>query len=442
MMPDRLVIPLIVIFLFGMEWGTAELRADVIRLKNGGEIRGTMDRQKASRENTPLDIVSLSGIQMRIAREDVEFFVFRSSRVEEYETRERQAFDSAEDHWDLVMWCVRNQLEKQKQHHLEQVVRLSPNHERARKMLDHVKHRGDWMPQEEMMSRKGYVKHQNRYITMQEMALISAKEEQQEVNQEWFDQMKRWKAALYSKTQDDSQAALTELQALRDPDAVPALVKIFAFHPDQAARVLMLDILDAIDAPDAKAAIARQALFDDSSQLRNQALGFIPNSYRFQANQLYLEHLSHSDNKIVNRAARGLEEIGTEESIPHLVDALITSHTYIVQVPYREGVTFAANGSNNGQLGSGVLPAEIELLARTGQLPFGVQINEPLGIPSQAGVKWKPVKVHRNLKNSTVLATLTKLTEEDFGYDQRSWRLWMAAQKNHGRSLFTADPAS
>ena len=161
-MPDRLVIPLIVIFLFGMEWGTAELRADVIRLKNGGEIRGTMDRQKASRENTPLDIVSLSGIQMRIAREDVEFFVFRSSRVEEYETRERQAFDSAEDHWDLVMWCVRNQLEKQKQHHLEQVVRLSPNHERARKMLDHVKHRGDWMPQEEMMSRKGYVKHQNR----------------------------------------------------------------------------------------------------------------------------------------------------------------------------------------------------------------------------------------------------------------------------------------
>ncbi|MDB4637643.1 MAG: hypothetical protein P8M30_12785 [Planctomycetaceae bacterium] len=441
-MPDRLVIPLIVIFLFGMEWGTAELRADVIRLKNGGEIRGTMDRQKASRENTPLDIVSLSGIQMRIAREDVEFFVFRSSRVEEYETRERQAFDSAEDHWDLVMWCVRNQLEKQKQHHLEQVVRLSPNHERARKMLDHVKHRGDWMPQEEMMSRKGYVKHQNRYITMQEMALISAKEEQQEVNQEWFDQMKRWKAALYSKTQDDSQAALTELQALRDPDAVPALVKIFAFHPDQAARVLMLDILDAIDAPDAKAAIARQALFDDSSQLRNQALGFIPNSYRFQANQLYLEHLSHSDNKIVNRAARGLEEIGTEESIPHLVDALITSHTYIVQVPYREGVTFAANGSNNGQLGSGVLPAEIELLARTGQLPFGVQINEPLGIPSQAGVKWKPVKVHRNLKNSTVLATLTKLTEEDFGYDQRSWRLWMAAQKNHGRSLFTADPAS
>ncbi len=441
-MPDRLTILLVLFCLFGMEWGTAELCADVIRLKNGGEIRGAMDRQKASRENLPLDIVSLSGIQMRVAREDVEFFVFRSPRVEEYETRERQALNTADDHWGLVMWCVRNQLEKQKQHHLEQVVRLSPNHERARKMLDHVQFRGDWMPREEMMSRKGYVKYQNQYITMQEMALIAAEEQQQDVNQEWFDQMKRWKAALYSKTSDDSQAALAELQALRDPGAVPALVKIFAFHPDQAARGLMLEILDAIDSPDAKEAIVRQALFDDSSQLRNQALGFIPKSYQFQANKIYIEHLSHSDNKIVNRAARGLEEIGTEESVSHLVDALITSHTYIVQIPYREGVTFGANGSNNGQLGSGVLPAEIELLARTGQLPFGVQVNEPIGIPSQAGVKWKPVKVHRNLKNSTVLATLAKLTEEDFGYDQRLWRLWMAAQKNHGRSLFTADPAS
>jgi hypothetical protein len=425
------------------EWGSGDVCADVIRLNNGGEIRGVMDRKKAANETLPLDIVSLSGIEMRIAREDVEFFVFRSPRVEEYETRERQALDTTDDHWDLVMWCVRNQLEKQKQYHLEQVVRLSPDHEQARKMLDHVSYRGDWMPREEMMKRKGYVKHGNKYITMQEMALIAAEEEQQEVNQEWFDQMKRWKAALYSQTQGQSQAALTELQALRDPDAVPALVKMFAHHSDQAARSLMLEILDAIDSPQAKEAIARQALFDESSQLRTQALGFIPKSYHFQASQLYIEHLAHSDNKIVNRAARGLEEVGSEESLTHLVDALMTSHTYTIQVPYREGVTFASNGSNNtGQLGSGALPAEIELLARTGQLPYGVQVNPPQGIPSQAGVKWKPVKVHRVMQNATVLSTLKKLTEEDFGYDQRLWRLWMAAQKNHGRSLFTTDDAS
>ena len=155
----------------------------------------------------------------------------------------------------------------------------------------------------------------------------------------------------------------------------------------------MLEILDAIDSPQAKEAIARQALFDESSQLRTQALGFIPKSYHFQASQLYIEHLAHSDNKIVNRAARGLEEVGSEESLTHLVDALMTSHTYTIQVPYREGVTFASNGSNNtGQLGSGALPAEIELLARTGSYLTASRSTRLRGYPLKRASNGSPLR--------------------------------------------------
>ena len=85
-----------------------ELYADVIRLKNGGEIRGEMDRARAAAEEEPLEIVSLSGVRLRVAREDVEFFVFRSPRIEEFESRSRQAEMTVEDQWALAQWCARS----------------------------------------------------------------------------------------------------------------------------------------------------------------------------------------------------------------------------------------------------------------------------------------------------------------------------------------------
>lgn len=417
------------------------LRADIIRLKNGGEIRGQMDRGKSYDESKPLEIVSLSGIHLKIDRDDVDFYVFRSPRVEEYETLERDALDTPEDHWELAQWSARNHLETQERKHLLRLVELQPEHEKARKLLDHVKYQGTWMPREEMMSKQGYVKYKNGYITLQEMELINRKEQQQEISQEWFDQMKRWKTALYSPVAEKSETALEELQKLRDPEAIPALVHLFAHHEDNRARSLMIEILEMIDSSEAKEALALQAIFDEDPDLRLKAVEAIPERYHLQASQLFANHLEHADNKIVNRSARALLYVAKPEALNSLIDALATSHTFNIHVPVREGVTFASNGNNNRGLGSGTVPAEIEALARTGQLPYGFRVNPPLGMSNQAGVKWKPVTLRRTIKNSEVLATLVELTGENFGYDQRLWRLWMASRKNQGQSLFITDQA-
>ena len=274
------------------------------------------------------------------------------------------------------------------------------------------------------------------------MELINRKEQQQEISQEWFDQMKRWKTALYSPIPQKSEAALEELQKLRDPKAVPALVRLFAHHEDRRARSLMIEILEAIDSAEAKEALAMQAIFDSDETLRQQAVEAIPKRYHLHASQLFANHLEHTDNKIVNRSARALRFVAKSDALHDLVDALKTNHSMTIHVPVREGVTFASNGNNsNGQLGSATVPAEIEALARTGQLPYGFRVNPPLGMPTQAGVKWKPVTLRRTIANREVLATLVELTGEDFGFDQRLWRLWMASQKNRGRSLFINEPA-
>jgi hypothetical protein len=42
----------------------------------------------------------------------------------------------------------------------------------------------------------------------------------------------------------------------------------------------------------------------------------------------------------------------------------------------------------------------------------------------------KTVTVRADLRNDQVLASLKKLTDKDFGYDQVAWQIYWAAQKS------------
>jgi HEAT repeat protein len=411
------------------------VHADVIRLKNGGEIRGQMDRAKAAAEEGPLEIVTQLGIRLRVAREDVDFYVFRSARIEEYETRSRRAEMTVEDQWALAQWCARQHLDEQRQAHLYKVIQIDPDHEQARKLLDHVRHRGNWVSREEMMRDHGYVKYKNHYVTLQEMALIEQSAQEEELNKEWVDRIKRWRAELYSSSPVRSRAAWEALQQLEDPAAVPALVHLFQNHDDRSARLLMVEILAAIDSPAAAEGLASQAIFDSEPEIRQAALQAIPKAYYPDAGRWFADQLTHSENAIVNRAGVALQQVGSEEVLGDLINSLVTSHSYTVYVPYRDGIAFNIDKNSGNSRISSVLPPQIEALARAGQLPYGVQVNPAPGYATGDEVKWKPVKMQRTIRNQGVLSALETLTDENFGFDQRLWRLWLASHKNQGVSL-------
>lgn len=409
------------------------LCADVIRLKNGGEIRGQMDRAKAAAEEQPFEIVAMCGVRMRVAREDVDFFVFRSPRVEEYESLLRQTGMTVEEQWELSQWCARNYLNEQHRTHLLNVVQIDPEHKQARKLLDHVRHHGDWVPREEMMRDNGYVKYKNHYISLQEMTIIQQSDQAEELNKEWVNRIKRWRAELYSSSPAKSREAWEALKQLQDPAAVPALVNLFQNHDDRSARLLMVEILATIDSPGAAEGLATQAIFDREADIRQAALKAIPEGYFPDASRWFAGYLSHNENKIINRAGVALQHVGTSEVIGDLVNALVTNHSYTVYVPYREGISVNANGSSGNSGRSSVLPPDIEAMYRAGQLPYGVEVRRPF--ESNAGLKWKAVKMQRTIRNESVLSALEEITDVQFGYDQRLWRLWLASHKNQGVSL-------
>ena len=66
---------------------------------------------------------------------------------------------------------------------------------------------------------------------------------------------------------------------------------------------------------------------------------------------------------------------------------------------------------------------------RTGQLPQGAIVLDSSTSPN-APKKMVLVKVDH--WNQDVLATLQKITKRDFGYDERTWHLWWAAEKTAG----------
>ncbi|HEY4260547.1 MAG TPA: hypothetical protein VGM98_10310, partial [Schlesneria sp.] len=95
---------------------TTPVQADLVKLLNGGELRGRITGGTAtSRLNAEsIMIETLSGVVVSVARADMKFLTMRPVVVEEYETRARRMSDTLQAHWDLSEWCRQQSLSKQR----------------------------------------------------------------------------------------------------------------------------------------------------------------------------------------------------------------------------------------------------------------------------------------------------------------------------------------
>jgi hypothetical protein len=132
--------------------------------------------------------------------------------------------------------------------------------------------------------------------------------------------------------------------------------------------------------------------------------------------------LKNNSNQVVQRAAAAIGEFGNINTVPYLIEALVTSHRWKIQV--RANTSVSVGTTPDGQVGvpnslNGVIPPEVEMLARTGQLPYGAIV-----LPPNAVRRTRTVTIKGDVKNEAVLAALQKLTGEDFGFSEHDWRLW------------------
>ncbi|WP_417847647.1 HEAT repeat domain-containing protein [Thalassoglobus sp.] len=403
--------------------------ADVIRLKNGGELRGQLEGI-AKAEDAPVLMRTLSGALVEVERSEIDYVQRRNQVLEEYVSQSRAVDRTVEGHWALAEWCRTRRLKEQRLEQLELVLELDSDHKEARRGLGHVQHHGEWMPREEMMAQRGYVKHKNKWITTQELALIEKNTQQREAELVWYPKVRVWLGWITGNDAYRRNEGSKAFESLQDVDAIPALAKLMATHENLSVRILYIRVLGNMPGQRPVKALLDRYLFDNSEAVWRQALASIDSDQEPTAIPQLISALRNDSNDVVQRAAAALGEMGSEEAVPALISSLVTTHKYKIQVPDSQPISFGSTAGgrvgmmNPGQV-SGTTANELQALARLGQLPHGAQVIPFHNVPKNM----KTVTLRVDIKNHAVLTALEKITDKNLGFNERDWHLWWSVYK-------------
>jgi hypothetical protein len=402
-------------------------RADYVTLKSGGEIRGELlAGEKTAPATAHIQLRSLSGAFVVVQKDQVEAVVRRRPVVEEYETRRRAAPDTLAGNWELSEWCRQKSLTRERASHLQRVLEFDGDHVLAHRALGHIRDQGRWTTRDELLIARGYVRHKGKLILPQELQLNDQQERMRDAERNWVKRVKQWQGWLESERSERKSTAVARLNAIRDPDAIPALSRSFRDAPDEDHRLLFVRILSVIEGDKSLAALVAQSVVDESRAVRDASLTAVRRKDPAKAIPMYVRALKNALNPIVNRAASALGQLGDERVIPHLIEALLTRHEYRAlvhdqnsQIPASETMDLVA-----------IIGPLSEKKAAFGKSPAKDPDSESAVF--DADCEEFEVNVAKQEENPEVLAALTLLTSQNFGYDVPAWRDWHNRLKNAG----------
>ncbi len=364
---------------------------DVFVLSGGGRVVGQLLNPDEKPRKT--FVVKTAAGKLTLDAAQVKQRLRKRAEEIEYE-RVRPGFpDTVEGQWALSEWCRENKLITQRKTHLQRVVELEPNHEKARRGLGHSQVNGRWTTQKEEMARTGYRLYKGRYRTSQQIELMEKEQKQNLAEKEWFKKLKRWRGWLGTDKSNQARNAILDID---NPVAVKALS--FAMEDDkrQPVRILLAESLANIATPNALGVLARQSLEDPVEEVRLSCLDYLKDTKDPAVLAFFVGKLRSKENKMVNRAAVSLSYVNNPSAIGPLVDALVTVHKYEIKKG-QQGQTSATFGSN----GAGGL---------------------------SMGSSKKIVKMH--IRNQAVLDTLVALTDGvNFNFDTQAWKYWYTSSK-------------
>jgi hypothetical protein len=368
-------------------------RAEVFVLENGGRVEGELLNRDEVPRRTYTVRVGAGGKVTLDAAEVREVIHVRPERAE-YDRIRASYPDTIAGQWALAEWCRQQSLLDQRDVHLERVIELDPDHVKARRALGYSQVGGQWMRQDELMAKRGYVRYKGRWRTQQEIDLLEQRRETELAQKAWFQKLKRWRDWL---TTDKALAARKNIAAIDDPDAVAALAAGLEDDPSVPVRLMFAETLGQIGTPAAVTALATAAIEDPVEEVRLTCLDQLEETKSPRAVAYFVYKLRSKDNRVVNLAGLALGRMEEPSAVGPLIDALVTKHKFkIVRGnPGSISTTFPTGGTGGGGLAMGGGPKIIT----------------------------------RQLANQSVLDALVELTGTNFDFDERAWKAWYATQR-------------
>jgi len=396
--------------------------SDIVYLKTGGVMRGVIDPSEDDADSVTMKL--LSGAEIELLAEHISSQQVRPLKFEQYEVRAESLPDTLDAHWKLAEWCREQKLDEQREIHLEIVLAIDPEHRQAHYGLRHTFYRDQWMTRDEYDQTRiddGFVKYKGKWVPVDKLESVKSDDAASKAEREWYAKVRVWLNWATGNHSERAADGLNNLRGIDSPDALSALVQFLGKSQRVDVRRLFIEIAGKIDGPGSVVPLATLSVREDVRELRELALSMIDEQHYDQARQLVIGDLRNRNNVIVRRAGTVLAKIGDETSVPALIRALVTTHSYKVRVPV-QGYSFGADGSIPS--GSG-LPPEVEIGLRTGVYD-SVQVVPLLG----AARATKLISVAVNRENSEVLMALRQITENNLGFNETAWQRWWNVDRN------------
>ena len=401
---------------------TSVAHADIVYLKTGGVMRGVIQSAEDAEESVTMTLLTGAEIELRV--EHISSRQVRPLKFEEYEIRAESLPDTLDAHWNLAEWCREQKLDEQREIHLEIVLAIDPEHRQAHYGLRHTFYREEWMTRDEYDQTRiadGFVKYKGKWVRADKLESVKSDDATSKAEREWYAKVRVWLNWATGNHAERAADGLNNLKEINDPESLSALVQFLGKSQRADVRRLFIEIAGKIEGPGPVVPLTTLSVREDVRELRELALSKIGEAHYDQARQLVVSELRSRNNILVRRAGTVLAKIGDETSVPALIRALVTTHSYKVRVPV-QGYSYGVDGSIPS--GSG-LPPEIEIGLRTGGYD-SVHVVPLLG--AARATKLIPVAINR--ENGEVLTALRQITERSFGYDENAWQRWWNVDRN------------
>jgi hypothetical protein len=370
-----------------LAWGNMAA-ADIVELRDGGVLVGKVLNPTGG---LTVRIQTEDGAIVELDRKLVKLRISMDRELE-YIDQVKTRGDSIEEHRAIVEECIKNGLTTLASAHRERIVELDPGDRQSWEHLKYFKDEvtGKWLRREVVMYRRGKIKgDKGRWYTWQEKALMDMDrkftEQRVAAEKEFQQRLKGLEGG--PKQQSEAQAYF---QGLNNPLVIGKLLKLFR-EESSRDRSFLMGLLQQMPPHAVAPAMISIALEDQDMTYVNQALDYLEQS-EDRVREMALASFAGklSNNKIRDRAAYCMAPLADERFIGMLINSLLSTDLVMPAGP-------------PGALNAGV--------GRDGGVGFGGGNQQPQ----------RRVNQHKN-----VLATLSQLTSQNFGYDIQAWRIWFA----------------
>lgn len=392
--------------------GTSRLRADILTTKRGEKIECEIveDLGEAYRLRTRIGVVDVD-------KKDVKKLDKKKSPWAVYRERRKKCENTADAHYELAMWCDKEDLGPERADELEFALKLDPDHAPTRNALGFAKDdKGDWVqPPSANAPEPADVA----------AARLQAKEERlvRKIISQWFVKVRAIHDARMTPKRGPVNRkkfmdAREQILKIRDPLAIPALTGVLS-SGNQASRLVLVESLSQFPDDDATMNLLVMSVLDPSDRVRREAAKELARRDDPRVVERLRDALYSDEEGILRHAATALGVLHATEAVPSLIEQLSTEVPGIVR--HTRAVSL---GDIYGTFGGYVHVVHGRRLIRYNPGAIGV-----LGPGSLVGTQTYYEQTMVSVYRTEVQEALIAITGENFGFDRRKWIDWWDANK-------------